>query len=209
MDMSERIKQRRTELGYTQEELANRLGLQKSAIAKYESGRVENIKRTVILKMADVLECSPSYLMGWESTSPLPPLKNISPITKQKFPLFDGIAAGKPRYIPDGVELYIEASTKIKADFVLKVHGDSMIGARIHDGDYVFIRIQPEVENGEIAAVRIGDSATLKRVYYYQAQQMLVLRAENPAYKDMEFYGQELEDVQILGKAIAFQSDVK
>lgn len=77
--MAERIRQRRIELGYTQEELANLLGLQKSAIAKYENGRVENIKRTVILKMAEVLECSPSYLMGWEETKVKSDMEKLSP----------------------------------------------------------------------------------------------------------------------------------
>lgn len=67
MDMSDRIKERRIAVGYTQEELGKRLGLQKSAIAKYENGRVENIKRSIISKMADILECSPSYLMGWSN----------------------------------------------------------------------------------------------------------------------------------------------
>lgn len=66
MGMAERIKERRLFLNYTQEELAQKLGLQKSAIAKYENGRVENIKRSVIAKMAEVLECSPAYLMGWD-----------------------------------------------------------------------------------------------------------------------------------------------
>lgn len=65
MEMSERIKERRIFMGYTQEELGEKLGLQKSAIAKYENGRVENIKRSVIANMAKILECSPSYLMGW------------------------------------------------------------------------------------------------------------------------------------------------
>lgn len=65
MGMAERIKERRRFLGYTQEDLAEKLGLQKSAIAKYENGRVENIKRSIICKMASILECSPSYLMGW------------------------------------------------------------------------------------------------------------------------------------------------
>lgn len=68
MDMSQRIKERRLAMKYTQEELALKLGLQKSAIAKYENGRVENIKRSVIQKMESVLECSPSYLMGWDDS---------------------------------------------------------------------------------------------------------------------------------------------
>lgn len=66
MNMSDRIKEKRLELGYTQEELAEKVGLQKSAIAKYENGRVENIKRSMIQKLADTLNCSPAYLMGWE-----------------------------------------------------------------------------------------------------------------------------------------------
>ncbi len=69
MCMAQRIKERRIEMGFTQEELANKLGLQKSAIAKYENGRVENIKRSVIQHMAEILECSPAYLMGWDETT--------------------------------------------------------------------------------------------------------------------------------------------
>ena len=81
MEMSQRIKERRLAMGYTQEELAEKLGLQKSAIAKYENGRVENIKRSIILKMANILECTPTYLMGWEeaksaTSNTLPPIMN-------------------------------------------------------------------------------------------------------------------------------------
>ena len=64
--MAERIKEKRIELGLTQEELGEKLGLQKSAIAKYENGRVENIKRSVIAEMARLFNCSPAYLMGWD-----------------------------------------------------------------------------------------------------------------------------------------------
>ena len=78
MDMSERIKSRRLYLGLTQEELGLKLGLQKSAIAKYENGRVENIKRSVIAKMAEVLECSPAYLMGWSDEPEEKPKLDIS-----------------------------------------------------------------------------------------------------------------------------------
>jgi len=73
MEMNQRIKERRLAMNYTQEELAEKLGLQKSAIAKYENGRVENIKRSIILKMATILECSPTYLMGWDDVEPATP----------------------------------------------------------------------------------------------------------------------------------------
>ena len=109
--------------------------------------------------------------------------------------------------MPDGIELYVESTTNVNADFVLKVHGDSMTGARIHDGDLVFIRQQPEVENGEIAAVAIGDEATLKRFYRYG--DMVVLRGENPEFKELTFSGEELEQLRVLGKAVAFQSDIR
>lgn len=78
MCMSKRIKERRIAMGYTQEELASKLNLQKSAIAKYENGRVENIKRSTIEKMAQVLDCRPSYLMGWDGTSSTHPNPSIT-----------------------------------------------------------------------------------------------------------------------------------
>lgn len=79
MSISDRIKERRLFMNYTQENLASKLGLQKSAIAKYENGRVENLKRSVILKMADILECTPSYLMGWEEEN-----KKYRDVSKEK-----------------------------------------------------------------------------------------------------------------------------
>ena len=84
-----------------------------------------------------------------------------------------------------------------------------MINARIWDGDIVFIRAQQQVENGEIAAVIIGDEATLKRVYYYPQQNRLMLNAENPAFAPLIYIGDELRQIKILGKAVAFQSNVK
>ena len=82
-----------------------------------------------------------------------------------------------------------------------------MTGARIHDGDIVFVRSQPDVENGEIAVVAIDDEATLKRVYKYG--ELVVLRPENPDYKEMQYGPNDGHDVRILGKAVAFQSNIK
>lgn len=206
------IKDRRIELGLTQAELAKKVGYSdKSMIAKIESGIVD-ITRNKIMQFADALGTTPAYLMGWEDSptdSALPQYSNIYPIKTKRFPLLGEIACGEPIFANEDRESYVEASTDIHADFCLKAHGDSMINARIQDGDIVFIRSQPMVENGEIAAVIIEDTATLKRVFFYPKKSQLILQAENPAYAPKIFTGEDINTITILGKAIAFQSDVK
>ena len=207
LELYKNIRKYRKQMGLTQEELAKRIGYtDRSSIAKIEKGVVD-LPQSKITQIAKVFGISSKDLMGNDGIDVEPfSFNEITSISKQTFPLFDGIAAGQPRLMPDGIETYVESTTAIRADFVLRVHGDSMIGARIYDGDLVFIRQQPEVENGEIAAVAIGDEATLKRVYRYG--DTLSLRAENPAYKEMVFTGEELNNIRILGKAVAFQSDI-
>jgi repressor LexA len=131
---------------------------------------------------------------------------NILKIETKKFPLLGTIAAGNPIYTEEQFESYIEAGANIPADFCLKIQGDSMINARICDGDIVFIKKQSYVDDGQIAAVLINDEATLKRVY--KSENEIVLVAENPAYKPMVYKNEELNYIRILGKAIAFQSNV-
>lgn len=203
------IKKYRKEAGITLKELGEKIGVQKSAIAKYENGRVKNLKRGVIAKLADALQCSPTYLMGLEEENNDMKLSNIIPITAHKLPMLGEIACGEPRFINENRESYVDAGTNIKADFCLKAKGNSMIGARIMDGDIVFIRQQPEVENGEIAAVAIDDEATLKRFCRDEETGTITLVAENPAYAPMVFTSGNQKNVYILGKAIAFQSDIR
>lgn len=207
LELYKNIRKYRKQMGLTQEELAKRIGYtDRSSIAKIEKGAVD-LPQSKITQIAKVFGISSKDLMGNDGIDVEPfSFSEITSISKQTFPLYDGIAAGQPRLMPDGIETYVESTTDIKADFALRVHGDSMIGARIYDGDLVFIREQSDVENGEIAAVAIGDEATLKRVYRYG--DTLSLRAENPAYKEMVFTGEELNNIRILGKAIAFQSDI-
>lgn len=211
--LSERIRERRLALGLSQEELASRLGYtSRSSIAKIESG-VNLLTQPKIEEFAKALCVSPAYLMGWtdELTETMPnfhQFRNISPVQTQRVPMLGEIACGKPIWANEERESYVQAGVNIKADFCLIARGDSMIGARIHDGDIVFCRSQNMVENGEIAAVIIGDEATLKRVYYYPDKQKLVLQAENPKYEPFVYVGSELDEINIIGKAIAFQSDV-
>lgn len=134
---------------------------------------------------------------------------NIVPITTKKIPIIGEIACGEPIFTNEEYESYVEVGASIKADYGLRAHGDSMINARIMDGDIVFIQKQETVNNGEIAAVVVEDRATLKRIYYYPQEGRIILQAENPAYAPLIYEGEELNNIHILGKAIAFQSDVK
>ena len=206
MDMHEKIKYHREKLGLTLEELGKRVGVGKSTVRKWETGMIANMRRDKIEKVAIALNISPAYLMGWEDNPTLPPYDNIRQIQKQTLPVLGSVAAGKPILMEEQREVYVE--TPIKADFILIVKGDSMTGARINDGDIVFIRQQPIVENGEIAVVAIDDEATLKRFYKY-GEELIVLRSENPNYADMEYRPEDGKEIHVLGKAVAFQSDVR
>ncbi len=211
-----RLKELRTERQMSQQELANIIGLSKSSINMYERGEREPGLET-LETFADYFNVDIGYLVGSSNTrnllseisADMPLFDNIFPIKLKKFPLLGDIACGEPRFADEDRESYILAGTDVKADFCLRCKGDSMIGARIYDGDIVFIRQQDMVEDGEIAAVVIDDEATLKRVTYLREQSILILKAENPAYKDLVFQGEQLDQIHILGKAIAFQSDVR
>lgn len=131
---------------------------------------------------------------------------NIHPIKLKRFPLLGEIACGEPIYADEDKESYVMADMNINADFCLTAKGDSMINARINDGDIVFIRKMPMVNNGDIAAVIIDDEATLKRVYYYPEKNKLILNPENPAYEPFVYINEELNEIRILGKAVYFMS---
>lgn len=215
MEMGEKIYNLRTQKGLTLEELGNMVGVGKSTVRKWENGMIANMRRDKILKVSEALGTSPAYLMGWNEENPIDEkvitFENIYPVELKRFPMLGEIACGEPKYTNEDRESYVMAGTDIKADFCLRAKGDSMINARILDGDIVFIRKQDMVENGEIAAVVVNNEseATLKRLYYYQEQALLILRPENPAYEEQRYSGEQLNQVHILGKAVAFQSDVR
>ena len=214
MSLHDDIKQRRIELGLTMADVAQSVGVSEATISRWESGDIANMKRDKIVSLAKALHVSPSFLMGWdepetEDITSSNKYNNVFPIKTHKIPLLGDIACGEPIFASEDKESYVLAGTDIRADFCLRACGDSMINARIYDGDIVFIREQPMVEKGEIAAVIINDEATLKRVYYYPEQNKIILNTENPAYEPFVYVGEELNSIRILGKAIAFQSDVR
>lgn len=124
-------------------------------------------------------------------------------------PIIGQIAAGKPILADEHIEAFLPCDTGVHADFGLIVSGDSMIGADIHDGDVVFIRSQPIVDDGQIAAVRIDDDATLKRFYKNPDGDGCTLVSMNPKYPPMVFNSGNCDSIQIIGLAVAKYSVIK
>lgn len=180
------------------------------AISQYENQkRIPEID--ALMDFADFFDVSIDYLLGTSDLRKndiIESLDNIRPIKTKKIPLLGEIACGEPRFANEEHESYIEASSDIEADFCLIAKGESMIGARIHDGDVVFIKSQQMVNNGEIAAVIIEDEATLKRWYFYPEKAKLILNPENPAYEPLVYVGEELNSIRCLGKAVCFMSNL-
>lgn len=209
LELYKNIKRRRQQLKMTQTDLALKMGYaDKSMIAKIEKGNVD-LPQSKILAFANVLETTPSELMGWDyEAEPTETVDNIYKLDKIKLPFLGKVACGEPIFADEDRESYIMVGTDIGADFCLQCQGDSMINARIHDGDIVFVKKTDIVENGEIAVVIIDDEATLKRFYYYREQNLVVLKPENPKYQDIILTGEQLNQVRVIGRAVAFQSDV-
>lgn len=178
------------------------MGLSKGAVYKWKkcSPNMETL-----IKISKYFSVPIDYLTGKEEDA-LP--ADIFPLTVKKFPLLGEIACGEPIFANEDRESYIMSGTDISADFCLKAKGDSMIGARIMDGDIVFIKKTDIVNNGEIAAVIIDDEVLLKRFYYYKDENLLTLQSENPKYAPKNYMGEQLEHIRVLGKAVAFQSDI-
>ena len=193
----DRIKARRLELGLTVEELAQQLGYKdKSSISKIENGKAD-IPQAKVELFARALRTTTAYLMGVDGPAlppgcePMPPMRQV--------PLVGRIACGMPILAEQNIEGMISVPEGWRADFVLTCRGDSM-APLIMDGDLVAVRSQPEVENGEIAVVRIDDEATLKKANFDGTT--MVLQPLNPAYPLMTYTGAALADVHIEGKAV-------
>ena len=200
MTTGERIRQLRIEKDMTQEMLGEKIGVKKAAIYKYENGLVVNFKRDIIEKLANVLEVSPSYLMGLDDIKDVP--QGFQPVpSMKKIPRVGRIACGTPILAEENVEEYDSVPEHWKADFTLVCVGDSM-APKIQDGDLVAIKQQETVENGQIAAVLIDNEATLKRVYVYPDK--LILRPENPNYEPIVIMNGESSNIRIEGRAVGF-----
>ena len=223
MKLSEKLALLKAERGLTTEALSLRSGVPKGTLNKLLNGETRNPTVGTLAALADALECPLGWLTGDGRPAdrpdppggipgvrrlgdPAPKLRNadcVLPVSARRVPLLGAIPAGLPVRAEEELDV-ADCAAAPRCDFALRVRGDSMIGARIHDGDIVFIQRQDDVEDGQIAAVIVDGEATLKRVYH--VKNGLQLLSENPKYPPMMFTLGEYGSIRILGRAVGFTS---
>ena len=198
-------------MGLSLEQLADAIGTSRQTVHRYETGVISNIPSEKVEALAKALCTTPAQLMGWDE---IPSFNNIDIpkiegdvgcVATKRLPLLGNVACGEPIFATEEHSHYVRVNASMAADFCLTAKGDSMINARIFDGDTLFVKQQESVNNGEIAVVLIDDEATVKRVYFDRENAILTLMPENPTYKPMRYVGNELEKVRILGKVVSGQ----
>ena len=217
MKLGDLIREYRECHDLSQRQFADCCGLSNGYISMLERGVNPNTQRPItptipqlkklaagmnmtMAEMIDKVDDMPVELTGIPA--------NIIPMPEtRQIPLIGAIACGAPILADEHIEDYIKIPAHIPGDFALTCKGDSMSGARIFDGDIVYIRQQDTVDNGQIAAVLIDGEATLKRVKIYDDH--IVLEPENPHFRPLTYWAEEMNSVRILGRAVAFTSAIR
>ncbi len=201
-----RLRELRKSRNMTQPQLAQLLGIAKSTISMYENGRREPDLET-LEAIADIFNVDLNSLVSRKERSVVP--NGFQPVpSTTKRPRLGVISCGDPIDTPENFDGYDDVPDMFDCDFTLVCEGDSMIGARICAGDIVYIKQQPTIENGQIAAVLIdGEEKLLKRVYI--TEESIILQAENPAYPPRSYHKEDMNRVSIIGKVVGFTSMVK
>ena len=206
MTTGEKIRYRRQQLGLSVRELSEKLNISHGALSKWENNQTKGISDQYFAALAEALDCNVLWLLDLDDAITVDGILEELPQTRL-IPIIGEIACGDPVLAVENYDGQAGVPERSPADFALRCKGDSMINARIFPGDLVLIQQQPDVDNGEIAAVLIEGEATLKRVYKYENR--IELRAENPLYPVIHVEGPALAELRILGKAVQFISEVR
>ncbi|MDI9521538.1 MAG: XRE family transcriptional regulator [Bacillota bacterium] len=201
---SRNIRDLREAENISQSELARRLKFSSgSIISLYESGdRRPSLES--FQKIADYFGVTVSYLI--EGEQDVATTYNLAGVKRRTIPILGNIAGGEPIWADEDYTETLSVDDETVCDFALRVVGDSM-APYIQDGDIVFVRSQPSVENGQIAVVLIDDSATLKR--FYKIKNGVQLVPSNPAYEPFVYLGKEAESIRVLGKAVRYTRNIE
>jgi repressor LexA len=225
MKLGEIVKKYRQEHDLSQRQFAKLCGLSHGYIPLIEKGLNPNgdpltPSITVMKQLADAMGLTLHELislsdedmqvdLSYEANRPWESVPDLMPIRRKAFPLLGEITCGEPAYAEEQHETMVESTEAIDADFCLRAKGDSMSGSQIDDGDIVFIKQMPMVDNGDIAAVLIDNETTLKRVDYDPDAGILILMPDNPAYRPLVYKGEELNRIRILGRAVMIQKVIR
>lgn len=194
-----RLKKLRLNNKWTQAKLAKKVGVSQQAVGNWETKK-NSPDPEVLLKLAELFGVSLDYLLG---NSPYPLSNEIAvPVENRRVPIIRTVRCGPGGLAYEYLDGYVSIDESVHGDIrAFRCSGDSMSGSGIADGDIAIVRIQDDVENGELAVVVInGDEGTLKRVR--KEDGVLVLEADNPAYPARIFAGQKVNTVRIVGKVI-------
>lgn len=195
--LQERLRTLRKEAKLSQRALAAKVGMSQQALAKYEAGdATPNPER--LRQLAQVLQVSVDYLLGGEQRE----------IGSPTVPVLGQVAAGVPIEAIEDIEGEVPLSEDMTDGnyFALRIHGHSM-EPRMREGDIVIVRQQPDIENGQVAVVMVGnESATCKKISL--SKDGITLISTNPAYDPMFFSGSEVEQlpVRILGRVVELRA---
>lgn len=213
MEIYDRIKQRRKEIGLSAEKVAEELGVSPATIYRYENNDIKKFPADILEPLAKVLRTTPGYLLGVEDNLKNPQI-TFDIVT---FPVVGSIAAGYDEIAVEdwsGETIDIPASYlrghKKEEFFVLSVHGDSMYPIYM-DGDKVLVLRQSTLNrSGEIGAVLYeGENATLKKVEYVKGEDWMRLVPINPEFKPKTIEGAALEQCRVLGVPRLLVRDIK
>lgn len=213
MNVGDRIKARRIELGLTVDELAKKIEKNRATVYRYENNDIGDLPTSVLEPLAKALSTSPAYLMGWETKEQKnqsdPELIPIEYNPTHKIPVLGRISAGLPLYAEEQIEGYVYTELNCGNEyFGLRVKGDSMNAARICDNDIIIVRQQETIEDGEIAVVMVGgDDATVKRYHRSGNTVMLSPQSYNPEHQ-VQVYDLKETSIRILGKVIRIIYDL-
>ena len=215
MNVGERMRKRRKELKISAEAVAEKIGVSRSNVYRYEKGEIEKMPTEVLIPLSEILKTTPAYLMGWDEHEDISTIYNqLNQPRKEKVYSFAehqlkeqrkiynlGSTAAGPAlaYTDDFVEEEKLERIPEKADFVLTIKGRSM-EPRFMNGEKVFVQSASLVENGEIAIVEIeGDGVTCKKVRYDYDNQKVILQSLNEDYEDMIYSS---DKVKIVGRVV-------
>lgn len=200
MTIGDRIRNRRKELGLSVDELAEKLNKNRATVYRYESSEIEKLPTTVLEPLAEALNVTPGFLMGWEDEKPNAELISAGD-SIYKIPVFSSVSAGFGAYacsdIIDYMPLYFQNPSDVPDTICIKVQGDSMY-PKIEDGDIIVVRRQESVDSGSIAVVLVDEEqGYVKKVFY--DRETIELHSINPEYAPKVFKGKDVLRVRVVG----------